>query len=82
MAGDDGIAAKYADEVGKELLKEIFAAEIGDDALLDLTAEPEGLDDSDVLVDGAIGGGDFDGANEHAESITTDKREIKMPIAK
>ena len=77
LAGGDGIAAEHADEIGEELLEEIFAAEVGDNALFDLTVEPEGLDDADVFVDGAIGGRDFDGADEHAKSITTAKRESK-----
>ena len=78
LAGDDGIAAENADEIGEELLEKIFATEVGDDPGapgLDLAVESEGLNDTDVLVDGAIGGRDFDSADKHAKSITTAKRE-------
>jgi hypothetical protein len=40
-------------EFGKDLDEEILATEIGDDALFDLTVLSVGLDDADVLVDGA-----------------------------
>ena len=85
MAGDDGIAAEHADEIGEVLLEEIFASEIGDDPgapALDLAVESEGLDDADVHVDGAIGGGDFASADEQVSSITTDKGESTVQIGK
>ena len=38
--------------------------EVGDDLLLDLPVFPHGADDADLLVDGAIGEGDFDRSDE------------------
>ena len=45
---------------------------------LDLAIESEGLDDADVHVDGAIGGGEFDRADEQVSSITTAKSNNKI----
>jgi len=80
LAGNDGIAAEHANEIGEELLEQVFASEVSDDALLDLAVLSEGFDDADVLVDGAVGEGDFDGADEHGVSITTEKEDIKMEM--
>jgi hypothetical protein len=60
-----GIACEEAAELGEELDEEVFASEIGDDALLDLTAVAVGFDDADIFVDGAAGGADFDGSRVH-----------------
>src|SRR5215472_4723246 len=77
FASDAGCAAQDPFQFGEELLQEILAAEIGDDALFDLTVLAIGFDDADVLVDGAVGGGDFDGADVHGDSITTGKPIVK-----
>ena len=81
LAGNDGVAAQDADEVGEEWLEEILAAEVGDDPLFDFAVEAEGLDDAEVLVDGAVGGGDFDGTDEHEDSITPNRLTIKSRMA-
>jgi hypothetical protein len=60
-----GIASEEAPELGKQLDEEILAAEIHDDALLDLTTFAVGFNDPDVLVDEAAGGADFDGSRIH-----------------
>jgi hypothetical protein len=67
----NGRAEQDALELRKHQGEQIFAAEVGDDALLDLAVLAVGLDDAYVLVDGAVGGRDFDGADEHEVSITT-----------
>ena len=47
-------------------------------ALFDFTVVAIGFDDADVLVDGAVGRGDFDGADVHRDSITTGKPSVKL----
>ena len=59
------LPAQEAPELGEQLDEEILSSQIGDDALLDLTALAVGLDDTDVFVDGAAGGADFDGSRVH-----------------
>ena len=53
-------------EFGKDLSKQILATQVSDDALLNLAVFTEGLDGTDVLVDCAVGGPDFDGSEVHA----------------
>ncbi len=60
-----GIAAEEFAELGEDRDEEVLASEVGDDALLDLSAFTVGLDDADVFVDGAAGGADFDGSRVH-----------------
>ena len=59
------VAGEESLEFGQEVDKEVFAAEVGDDALLDLAAVAVGFDDADIFVDGAAGGADFDGSRVH-----------------
>jgi hypothetical protein len=59
------IAAEESAELGEDLDEEVLAAEVGEGALLDLAGLAEGLDDADVLVEGAAGGPDFDGSQVH-----------------
>ena len=59
-------------------MQEVLATEVGDDALFDFTVVAIGFDDADVLVDGAVGRGDFDGADVHRDSITTGKPSVKL----
>jgi hypothetical protein len=54
--------ASEAAELGKQLDEEILAAEIHDDALLDLASLAVGFHDADVFIDDAAGGTDFDGS--------------------
>jgi hypothetical protein len=49
-------------ELGQLFPQRIFAAQLGNGALLDLAVETMGFDDPAVFVDRAIGGADFDGA--------------------
>jgi hypothetical protein len=59
------VAPEQSLGLGEDLDEEVFAAEIGDDALLDLWAFAVGFDDPDVLVECAAGGADFDGSQVH-----------------
>jgi hypothetical protein len=59
LFGQARFAAEEAFETGQELLEPVLATEVGDDPLPDLAILAEGLDDADVLVDGAAGGRDF-----------------------
>ena len=59
------VAGEEAAELGEDLEEGVLAAEVSDDALSDLAVFAVGLDDADVLVDGAAGGTDFDGPGEH-----------------
>jgi hypothetical protein len=59
------VAPEQSLELGEDFDEEIFAAEIGDDALLDLSAFAVGFDDADVFVECAAGGADFDGSQVH-----------------
>ena len=57
--------AEEALELGKQLDEQIFAAQVGEGALLDLAVVAIGFDDADILVDRAVGGPDFDGSEVH-----------------
>ena len=59
---EGGVAAEDAFKFGQQRVEDILAAKVGDDALLDLAVVAVGFDNADVLVDRAVGGGDFDGA--------------------
>ena len=64
----DGVRSVPAEEpleLGQDLDQEVLAAEVGDRPLLDLAIVAIGLDEADILVDGAAGGPDFDGSEEH-----------------
>jgi hypothetical protein len=71
------LAEQHPLQLRQQGRQQILATEIGDDSLLDLAVLAVRFDDADVLVDRAVGGRDFDGANEHAMSITTTKGKIK-----
>jgi hypothetical protein len=60
-----GVTCQEAAEPGEDLDEEVLTAQIGDDALLDLSAVAVGLDDADIFVDGAAGRADFDGSGVH-----------------
>ena len=45
----------------------LASPEVGDDLLLDFSVFPYGTDDADILVDGAVGGGNFDGSDEQGQ---------------
>ncbi len=62
-----GGAFQDATQVRKQGAEHVAAAQIGDDALLDLAVFAVGLHDAQVFVDGAVGGRDFDGPDVHAE---------------
>jgi hypothetical protein len=49
---DDVVAGKEPPKLGEDLDEEVLASEVGDDALFDLAAVAEGLDDADVFIDG------------------------------
>jgi hypothetical protein len=76
-----GVPAEQSLEPGEDLDEEIFAAEIGDDALLDLSAFAVGFDDADIFVENAAGGADFDGPQVHVVKYhdTKSKNQVKLP---
>ena len=59
------VATEQSLEFGEDVDEEVFAAEVGDDALLDLAVFAVGLDDADVFVERAAGGADFHGSRVH-----------------
>jgi hypothetical protein len=59
------LASEQALQLRQQGGQEILAAEVGNDPLLDLAVLAVGLDDTDIDVDGAVGGGHFDGAEVH-----------------
>ena len=71
------LAGEEPSELGEDLDEEVLASEIGDDALLDLTAFAVGFDDADVFVDGAAGGADFHGSRVHENHYHDGLRRIK-----
>ena len=77
ILGITGLPGEEPPELGEHLDEEIFAAEIGDDALLDLTAFAVGFDDADVFIDGAAGGADFDGSRVHENHYHDELWEIQ-----
>jgi hypothetical protein len=73
-----GLAGKKFAELGKDLDQQIFATEIGDDALLDLTVFSVGLDEADVFVHGTAGGADFDGSRVHENQYHDEMEGIQL----
>ena len=71
------LAGEEPSELGEHLEEEVLSSEIGDDALLDLTAFAVGLDDTDVFVDGAAFGADFHGSRVHENHYHDGFRRIK-----
>src|ERR1700680_2955470 len=71
------LAGEEASELGEHFDEEVLPSEIGDDALLDLTAFAVGFDDADVFVDGAAGGADFHGSRVHENHYHDGLRIIK-----
>ena len=65
VGGIMSLAGEEPSELGEHFDEEVLPSEIGDDALLDLTAFAVGFDDADVFVDGAAGGADFHGSRVH-----------------
>ena len=62
---DAGVSSEEPLKLGEDLDEEIFATEIGDDALLDLAVIAIGFDDADVFVDGAVARANFEGSGIH-----------------
>ena len=59
------LMAEQTFQLGENLGEQVFAAQIGNGALLDLAVVAIGFDDADVLVNRAAGGPDFDGSEVH-----------------
>jgi hypothetical protein len=79
IVGFDGAGAgEEPAELGEHRDEEILAPEVGDDALLDLSAFAVGFDDADVFVDGAAGGADFHGSRVHANHYHDEPRGFKV----
>ncbi|HMB06441.1 MAG TPA: hypothetical protein VKP69_22245 [Isosphaeraceae bacterium] len=71
------VAPEESFELGEDLDEEIFTAEIGDDALLDLAGFAVGFDDADLFVDGSAGGADFHGSRVHENHYHDESRGIQ-----
>jgi hypothetical protein len=63
-----GVVAEQSLEFGEDVDEEIFATEVGDDALLDLAAVAVGFDDADIFIHGTAGGADFDDSGVHGRN--------------
>ncbi len=59
------LAGEKAIEQRQDGFEGVASPEVGDDLLLDLAVLAHRADDADILVDGAVGGRNFDGADEH-----------------
>jgi hypothetical protein len=57
---------------GEDFDEKVLAAEVGDDAMLDLADFTEGFDDADVFVDGTAGGADFAGSREQGWMLVSE----------
>ncbi len=77
VGGIMSLAGEEPSELGEHFDEEVLPSEIGDDALLDLTAFAVGFDDADVFVDGAAGGADFHGSRVHENHYHDGLRRIK-----
>src|SRR5262249_26354811 len=79
-------AGEEAAEFGEDLEEEVFASEVGDDALLDLAAVAVGFDDADVFMDRAAGGADFHGSrvheNHYHDELCSGKRDFWIFLEK
>jgi hypothetical protein len=71
------LAGEELSELGEHLEEEVLSTEIGDDALLDLTAFAVGLDDTDVFIDGAAFRANFHGSRVHENHYHDGFRRIK-----
>ena len=76
------VATKQSLELGKNLGQEVLATQVGHGALLDLAVVTIGFDDSDILVDRAAGGPNFDGSEVHAVKYhdTTNRNQCENAI--
>jgi len=55
----------------------VFPSKVGDSPLLDLAILAVGFDDADILVDGAVGGRNFYGADKHAVEYHDRRTELQ-----
>ena len=70
FAVDFGLSFEHTLELGQEVLQHILASRVGDGALFHLAVLSVRLDDAYLLVDGAVGGRNFDGADVHAKELS------------
>ena len=70
LTGRQRLTREEALQLRQQRRQDVSAAEVGDGALLDLAVLPVGFDDADVFVDGALGGGNLDGAQVHAKRVS------------
>src|SRR3954449_3548314 len=78
VGGIRSLAGEEPPELGEHFDEEGLPSEIGDDALLDLTAFAVGFDDADILVDGAAFGADFHGSRVHENHYHDGLRRSKV----
>jgi hypothetical protein len=70
FTGPRWFALEEALQLGQQDGEEVLTPEIDDGALFDLTVLAKGLDDTDILVDRAIGRRHFDGAEVHGVIVS------------
>ena len=80
-------AVAVADVIGLQPIGQgVFARRprqaVGDDLLLDFSVFPYGIDDADILVDGAVGGGNFDGSDEQGQRSSHNGLDCRHQILK
>ena len=68
LANNGIITPEQALQLGQQRGQHILASQVGHDALIDLSILAAGLDEADILVGCATGGGDFDGAEACCQS--------------
>lgn len=57
-------------ELWQQAGQDILAPQVSDDALFDLAVLAKGLNDADVLIDGAAGGTNLDDAHIHSREVS------------
>ena len=72
-----GVLAQQTLELGEDFGEEVFATQVSDGALLDLAVLAIGFDDTDILINRAAGGSDFDGSQVHVVKYHDVNRRIQ-----
>ena len=70
FAVDFGYPLQPAFELGQDARQHILAAQVGDGALFDVAVFAVRLDDAYRLVDGAVGGWNFNRADVQAQALS------------
>src|SRR5262245_29556945 len=81
FADQTWLALEQALQLRQQCGQDILAAEVGDRTLFDLAVLAVGLDDANVLIDGALGGGHLDGAEVHGIPVSRRQLEYARSIS-